>query len=127
MYSIPLTVLLLTHCVETNVFKLLKCDYSITIFLAEQNLFAKIIKFTKKNHFMTNLRVTDVIFELNYFKAKISAYLKRHCCHSNDSCLTFVKKIQALQTVFYISVIFFVFQKVTDLNRKFSIFFKKLC
>ena len=76
---------------------------------------------------MTNLRVTDVIFELmNYFKAKISAYLKRHCCHSNDSCLTFVKKIQALQMVFYISEIFFVFQKNTDLNRKFSIFFQKI-
>jgi hypothetical protein len=76
---------------------------------------------------MTNLRVTDVIFEsMNNFKAKISAYLKRHCCHSNDSCLTFVKEIQALQTVFYISEIFFVFQKNTDLNRKFSIIFQKI-
>jgi hypothetical protein len=76
---------------------------------------------------MTNLRVTDVIFEsMNNFKAKISAYLKRHCCHSNDSCLTFVKKIQALQTLFYISKIFFAFQKIQFLIENLP-FFSKNC
>ena len=40
--------------------------------------------------------VTDVVYELNYFKAKISAILKRHCCHSNGSSVTFVQKFNWL-------------------------------
>ena len=33
--------------------------------------------------------VTELVFQLNYFKGKISAILKRHCCHSNDSYVSF--------------------------------------
>jgi hypothetical protein len=39
------------------------------------------------------LGVTDVVYELNYFKSKISAILKHHCCHSNGSCVTFVNSL----------------------------------
>jgi hypothetical protein len=39
----------------------------------------------------------DVVYELNYFEAKISAILKRHCCYSNGSCvINFCAKIQIL-------------------------------
>jgi hypothetical protein len=38
--------------------------------------------------------VTYVVYELNYFKAKISAILKRHCCHSNG--ITLFTKIYLL-------------------------------
>ena len=40
----------------------------------------------------------DVLFELNYFKAKISAILKRHCC--NGSCATFVKEFELFRCCF---------------------------
>ena len=33
--------------------------------------------------------VTKVFFELNQFKRKLAAILKRHCCHSNHSYALF--------------------------------------
>ena len=61
----------------------------------------------------------DLIFELNYFKPKISAFLKRYCCHRNGSRLTFVRNLNPLDAVIYLSKILFVLKKY-----KFSIFFK---
>jgi hypothetical protein len=65
---------------------------------------------------------------LNYFKAKISAILKRYCCHSNGSCETFVKKSNLLDVVLYQYDSYFCFPtsnncpKIRILN--FPIFFK---
>ena len=39
------------------------------------------------------MEVTELIFQLNYFKRKISAILKRHCYHSNDSYISFLHKL----------------------------------
>ena len=36
--------------------------------------------------------VTELVFDLNCSKVKISTILKRHCCHSNSSYVTFVKE-----------------------------------
>ena len=35
--------------------------------------------------------VTELVFQLNYFKGKISAILKSQFCHSNDSYVSFFK------------------------------------
>ena len=57
--------------------------------------------------------MTDVFFKLNYFKTKISTILKRHCCHRNDSRVTFVKEFQVFITMlYYIKKAFFAFKQV---------------
>jgi hypothetical protein len=55
----------------------------------------------------TTLGVTDVVYALNYFKAKISTIMKRHCCHCNGICVTFMK----IDMLFYISKMLFVFRQ----------------
>ena len=49
--------------------------------------------------------VLDLIFKLNNFKPKISAILKHHCCHSNNSCDSFFsKKSNSVVIVFLIGL-----------------------
>ena len=69
--------------------------------------------------------------KLDYFKAKISAYLKRHYCHGNRSCLTFGKKSNPLDPVLHQWNSYVVlFKRNADIyiyNSKMTIIFKKLC
>ncbi len=53
--------------------------------------------------------VTELVFKLNYFKGKISAILKRHCCHSNHSHANFFQNL-TLQTMPYGEYTFIVLQ-----------------
>ena len=55
----------------------------------------QLVKYTKRNYFMKkNLGVSVIVFELYGFKAKISALLERHRCHSKDSCVASVNKFE---------------------------------
>jgi hypothetical protein len=64
----------------------------------------------------TTLGVTDVVYALNYFKAKISTIMKRHCCHCNGICVTFMK----IDMLFYISKMLFVFRQQVILVQKYG-------
>ena len=59
--------------------------------------------------------VTDIFSELNGFKAKISAILQCHCCHSNGRYGSFEEIFKLFRYVF-IEVIS---SKVLSLNSKF--------
>ena len=64
-------------------------------FFTRGNFFklAEIISYTKRKSFLKKkIGVTELVFELNCSKVKISAILKRHCCHSNSGYVTFVKE-----------------------------------
>jgi hypothetical protein len=51
------------------------------------------------------MNVTDIVFELNVFKVKISAILKRHCCQRNGSWVSSLKKSNPLDVVLHASEI----------------------
>ncbi len=61
--------------------------------------------------------VTELVFQLNYFKRKISAILKRHCCH--EHCQN-IERCQNIVAMLYREHTFIVLRWVITVQKYIS-------